>query len=196
VSGYSHEGADHADLLVPLSVPGMTPAVRRWTRRLLCALVVAAGLTSTAGIAYAYLGPAPAPRPAAVAPVVDPAPAAPAPAVTPAATPAPVPVTTRAAPKAPVPRKPSAAPRLTCDLNAPVKIVGNEIVNRACGYTDASGHARSRDPWIDDQLQDARGRTAVPAPVDPGAAALQACVAQTGMTPAQCRADAAAGNAN
>jgi fused signal recognition particle receptor len=113
VSGYSHEGADHADLLVPLSVPGMTPAVRRWTRRLLCALVVAAGLTSTAGIAYAYLGPAPAPRPAAVAPVVDPAPAAPAPAVTPAATPAPVPVTTRAEPKARATKKPPAAPRLT-----------------------------------------------------------------------------------
>jgi hypothetical protein len=43
-----------------------------------------------------------------------------------------------------------------CDLNGP-PVFGdpahpNVITNRDCGYTDAQGHARSHDPWIDDQL--------------------------------------------
>jgi hypothetical protein len=43
-----------------------------------------------------------------------------------------------------------------CDLSGP-PVFGdpahpNLITNRDCGYTDSAGHARSHDPWIDDQL--------------------------------------------
>ncbi len=32
----------------------------------------------------------------------------------------------------------------------------NELTNKSCGYTDTAGQERSNDPWIDDQLDQAR----------------------------------------
>jgi hypothetical protein len=84
-----------------------------------------------------------------------------------------------------------------CDLGAPVEFGpdGNTIVNRDCGYTDATGREQSMDPWIDGQLLEAqKGKPAPKAPPkpkidprkDPGGWALYECQRQTGMNAEQC----------
>lgn len=54
----------------------------------------------------------------------------------------------------------------TCDLSGTPEFGDpahpNEITNRDCGYSDSRGNARNHDPWIDDQLQQAREQSAQP----------------------------------
>ncbi|MEJ2866450.1 hypothetical protein WCD74_01650 [Actinomycetospora sp. OC33-EN08] len=98
--------------------------------------------------------------PASVSPVVvmtSPAPSA-APRTAAPATTKTV-ATTSVTPKKASTKPKKAAP--VCDLSGPPEFGDpahpNEITNRNCGYTDAQGRERSRDPWIDGQLLDAAG---------------------------------------
>jgi hypothetical protein len=177
------------------------------TRRWILGGSVAALVVTGGGVALAHPWAAPAP-PVPVAEAAVPVPVvvpAPAPAVVPAPAPVqpPAPTSHRVAPKTAPKAAPKTAPKvapkphLTCDLGAPVKFApdGNTIINRSCNYVGKDGKTHSRDPWIEGQLHPSK-LPAKPKPIDPAAAALAACRAQTGWTTAQCRADAAAGNAS
>jgi hypothetical protein len=110
------------------------------------------------------------------------------------ATPEPAPTTpSRTAPaeKTAATKKPARGPKKSCEPHAPARVVGNVIVNKACSGRDAAKakargeYATSGDAQSDWQRQQ-----------DPGQAALQACREQTGMSTADCIADARTGNAN
>lgn len=106
-------------------------------------ITVAALGFALAGCTPATTTEAPAPAPApVVAPAVEPAPAVEQPTV-------------EQAPAV----EPQQSPALTCEPNANARFDPQNphvIVNKACGYTDAQGQERSRNPWIDDQLDQAR----------------------------------------
>lgn len=87
--------------------------------------------------------------------------APPAPAVAPVIEPAPVQQDPEPAvvEQAPAVQQPQQSPALTCEPNADARFDPNNphvIVNKSCGYTDANGQERSHNPWIDDQLDQAR----------------------------------------
>jgi hypothetical protein len=150
--------------------------------------------------APAVLAPTPTPT------LIEAAPTTAAPTTAPAAKPTPKKVTSttkKPAPKKVTPTTKKTAPKRAkptpkCDLNAPVKIVGNTIVNRDCGYTDSNGNARSHDPWIDGQLQDEAARHQAEASwaATEGEAELRDCMKQTGKTRKQCLAWAQSGEVN
>ena len=145
--------------------------------------LAATGIAQVTGAAVLW-----APVIAGVA-VAAPAPPAPAAEAKPAeAAPAP----SQAKPAAKPKPNAKAKPKYTCEFDKPVRFGadGNTIINRACGYTDGQGRERSRDPWIDGQLEDAWARA------NPGAWALEQCQKQRGWTAAQCIADSKAGNSN
>lgn len=160
------------------------------------AIIAAVGFAALAGCGTmgAAHTAAPVPTTAPTTVPVTTAPVTTAPVTTAPVNSAPVTTTAKAKVKPVTVASVKPKPRYTCDLNAPVKMIGNVIVNRACNYTDTNGHARSYDPWIDGQLTAARA--AKVAEANPGAAALAACRAQKGWTTAQCVADSQAGNAN
>lgn len=85
-----------------------------------------------------------APRPAPVVAPVAPAPVQQAPAVE----------------KNSQPQQAPAFTGYTCEPNANARFDNpanpHELTNKSCGYTDEQGQERSHNPWIDDQLDQAR----------------------------------------
>ncbi|MER7434328.1 hypothetical protein ABT341_06330 [Pseudonocardia alni] len=90
----------------------------------------------------------------------------------------------------------AAQPRYTCEPAADARVIDGIIVNKDCPELNAAKEQAQREYATSGEAQ-------YDYYVDgPGAGeiaqknALQACREQTGMTTAQCQADAAAGNAN
>jgi hypothetical protein len=98
---------------------------------------------------------------------------------------------TAAARKTSAAKKSARALKLTCEPNAPARLVGNTIVNKACPEINAAKEKAQREYATSGDAQADWARQQ-----DPGQAALQACREQTGMSTAECIADAQAGNAS
>lgn len=92
------------------------------------------------------------------------------------------PATATTTPAKPTTNEPQ-EPALTCEPDAPARLVGNTIVNKDCPELNTAKENAQRE-YAEQQGQTAKEN------------ALRACREQTGMTTEQCQADAAAGNAN
>jgi methylphosphotriester-DNA--protein-cysteine methyltransferase len=79
--------------------------------------------------------------------------------------------------------KPTRKPKLTCEPDAPARLVGNKIVNKACPELNAAKERAQREFAEQQARQESE-------------AALRACREQTGMSTDECIADAKAGNAS
>lgn len=109
----------------------------------------------------------------------------------PTSDPAPTTQTRATSKKTAATKRPARQPKLTCEPHAPARLAGNIIVNKACpGLNAAKARAQGEYATSGDAQADWERQQ------DPGRAALQACREQTGMSTAECIADAKAGNAN